>query len=181
VAKTKAATAIDNGINSNDRGHRQHSTKRGSRVTVAVVTAMETAAVGTATSATVMPITALGAGAEGIAIATAAGTATTAACAATSAANAARTVWHFGRGVAHIGQYLPPLLKEVHAPHSQMEAEQEEAMMGELWVLVVIVVWEVVRAGCVCAASPCCFVRLTRISAPKNWPTTEYRRLPESS
>jgi hypothetical protein len=28
-----------------------------------------------------------------------------------------------------------------------------------LWVLVVTVVCGVVRAGCVCAARPCCFVR----------------------
>jgi hypothetical protein len=40
-------------------------------------------------------------------------------------------------------------------------------MMGGLWVLVVTVVCGVVRAGCVCEARPCCFVRLTRISAPK--------------
>ncbi len=58
-------------------------------------------------------------------------------------------------------QYLPPLLEEAHAPHSQLEAEEEEAMMGGLWVLVVRVVCEVVLAGCVCAGSPCCFVRLT--------------------
>jgi hypothetical protein len=31
-------------------------------------------------------------------------------------------------------------------------------------VLVVMVVWGVAHAGCVCAARPCCFVRLTRIS-----------------
>jgi hypothetical protein len=29
-------------------------------------------------------------------------------------------------------------------------------------VIVVTVVWGVVRAGCVCAARPCCFVRGTR-------------------
>ncbi len=31
--------------------------------------------------------------------------------------------------------------------------------LGGLWVLVVTVVCGVVRAGCVCAAHPCCFVR----------------------
>jgi hypothetical protein len=67
----------------------------------------------------------------------------------------------------HIVQYFPPLLEEAHAPYSQSETEEEEAMMGGLWVLVVMVVWGVVHAGCVCAACPCCFVRLTRISAPK--------------
>jgi hypothetical protein len=80
---------------------------------------------------------------------------------------AARTAWHFRQGVAHIVQNLPPLLKEAHAPHSLPEAEEEEAMMGGLWVLVVRVVCGVVRAGCVCAASPCCFVRCTCISALK--------------
>jgi hypothetical protein len=40
-------------------------------------------------------------------------------------------------------------------------------MMGGLWVLVVMVVCGAVRAGCVCAAHPSCFVRLTRIRAPK--------------
>ncbi len=55
------------------------------------------------------------------------------------------------------------MLEEAHAPHSQSEAEEEEAMMGGLWVLVVRVVCGVVRAGCVCTASPCCVVRLTCI------------------
>jgi hypothetical protein len=36
-------------------------------------------------------------------------------------------------------QNLPPLLEEVHAPHSQLEAEEEEAMMGGLCMLVVCV------------------------------------------
>jgi hypothetical protein len=40
-------------------------------------------------------------------------------------------------------------------------------MMGGLWLLVVTVVYWVVHAGCVCAVHPCCFVRLTRLSAPK--------------
>jgi hypothetical protein len=103
-----------------------------------------------------------------IAFTTVMGAATTAAFATTSAASAARSACHFGCGVAYIGQYLPPLLKEVHAPYSQLEADGEEAMMGGLWVLVVTVVWVVVvHAGCVCAASPCCFVRLACISVPK--------------
>jgi hypothetical protein len=42
-------------------------------------------------------------------------------------------------------------LEEAHAPHSQLEAEEEEAMIRGLWVLVVMVVWVVVHAGCVCA------------------------------
>jgi hypothetical protein len=62
---------------------------------------------------------------------------------------------------------LPPLLEEAHAPHSQSEAEEEEAMIRGLWVLVVMVVWVVVHAGCMCAVRPCCFVRLTCINAPK--------------
>jgi hypothetical protein len=127
---------------------------------VAVMTAMETAAAGAATAVAGTPTTAAGApmsapgiGADGIAFATAVGAATTAACTATSAASAARSAWRFGRGVAHIAQYFPPLLEEAHAPHSQLEAEEEEAMIRGLWVLVVTVVWVVVRAGCVCCAS----------------------------
>jgi hypothetical protein len=54
-------------------------------------------------------------------------------------------------------------------------------MMGGLWVLVVTVVWGIVCAGCVCAASPCGFVGLACISAPKNWQTTTYWGPPESS
>ncbi len=109
-----------------------------------------------------------GIGANGIAFATAAGTETTVVGATTSPTNAARTAWRFWRGVAHIVQYLPPLLEEAHAPHSQSGAEEEEAMIGGFWVLVVTGVCGVVHAGCACAASLCCFVRLTRISAPKN-------------
>ena len=137
---------------------------------VAVTTATETAAAGAATAVVGAPTIAVGKprsapgiGADGIAFATAAGAATTAACAATSAASAARSAWRFGWGVAHIVQYFPPLLEEAHAQHSQSEAEEEEAMIRGLWVLVVLVVWGVVHAGCVCAARPCCFVRLTRI------------------
>ncbi len=63
--------------------------------------------------------------------------------------------------------YLPPLLEEKHAPHSQPKAEEEEAMMGGLWVLVVRVVCGIEHAGCVCAVSPYYFVRLAPISAPK--------------
>jgi hypothetical protein len=139
---------------------------------VVVAIATETAAAGAArtaagapTTATGAPTSAPGVGADGIAFATAAGTATTAACTATSAASAARSAWRFGQGVAHIAQYFPPLLLEEahHAQHSQLEAEEEEAMIRGLWVLVVTVVWGVVHAGFVCAARPCCFLRLTRI------------------
>jgi hypothetical protein len=169
-----AVTAMAGGT-----GNNQH--KISSKDTVVVVTAMETAAAGTVTTATGAPTTAPGVGAVGIAFTTAAGTETTAMGAAQSAASAARTAWHFWWGVAHIVQSLPPLFEEVHAPNSQSEAEEEEAMMGGLWVLVVMVVCRVVHAGCVCAASPCCFVRLTRISAPKNWQTMANWGSPESS
>ena len=54
-----------------------------------------------------------------------------------SAARAARTTLCVGWGVAHIVQYLPPLLDEAHAPHTQSEAGEEEAMIGWLCVLVV--------------------------------------------
>jgi hypothetical protein len=144
---------------------------------VAVATAMETAAACAAMAAAETPMTDPGVGADGIAFATAVGAATTALGAATSAASAARTAWCFGRGVAHIVQYLPPLLEGALAPNSQLEAEEEETMMGGLCMLVV----RVVCAGCVCAVRPCCFVRLTPISAPKNWQTTAYWGLPESS
>ncbi len=53
--------------------------------------------------------------------------------------------------------------------------------LGSLWVLVVTVVCGVVRAGCVCAAHPCCFVRLTRISASNIRQTTAYWGSPERS
>jgi hypothetical protein len=46
-------------------------------------------------------------------------------------------------------------------------------------VLVVMVVCGVVHAGCVCAACPCYFVRLTCISASNIWQTTAYWGLPE--
>ncbi len=71
---TVTATAVggdDNGCNSNGWGHRQQSTKIGSKDTVAVATAMETAAAGAATTAAGAPMTALGIGAYGIAFATA--------------------------------------------------------------------------------------------------------------
>ncbi len=71
---TVTATAVggnNNGGNSNGRGHRQQSTKIGSENTVAVATAMETAAAGAATTAAGAPMTALGVGADGIAFATA--------------------------------------------------------------------------------------------------------------
>jgi hypothetical protein len=106
---TVTATVVrgnDNGCNSNCRGHRHQSTKIGSKDTVAVATAMETAAAGAATTAAGAPTTALGIGADGIAFAT--------------------------------------------------------CRLGGLWVLVVTVVCGVMRAGCVCAARPCCFVRGSR-------------------
>jgi hypothetical protein len=56
-----------------------------------------------------------------------------------SAASAARTYLRIGRGVAHIVQYLPPLLDEAYALHTQSEAKEEEAMMGWLCMLVVSV------------------------------------------
>ena len=73
AAGTVTATAVggnDNGGNRDGRGHRQQSTKIGSKDTVAVATAMETAAVGTATNATGTPTTAPGIGTDGIAFAT---------------------------------------------------------------------------------------------------------------
>ncbi len=127
------------------------------------------------------PTKTLGIGADGITFATTADAATTAVGAATSAASAARTAWRFVQEVVHIVQYPPPLLEEAHAPHSQLEAEEEEAMMGGLRVLAVKIVCGVARAGYMYAASPCCFVRLTRISVPKNLKTTAYWGLPESS
>jgi hypothetical protein len=148
--------------------------------------ATETAATGAATTAvgapsTVlgMPTTAPGIGADRIASSTTAGAAMTDMGAATSAANGAGTAWHFGRGVVHIVQYFPSLLEEAHAPHSQLEAEEEVAMMGGLLMLVVVA--GAVCAGSVCAACPCCFVRLTCINVPKNYQTTAYWGLPESS
>ncbi len=54
----------DNGGNSDGRGHRQQSTKISSKDTVAVATAIETAAVGAATNAAGAPTTAPGVGAD---------------------------------------------------------------------------------------------------------------------
>ena len=71
---TVTATAVggdNNGGNSDGRGHRQQSTKIGSKDTVAVATVMETAAAGAATTAAGAPTTALGVGADGIAFTTA--------------------------------------------------------------------------------------------------------------
>ncbi len=68
------ATAVggdDNGGNSDGRGHRQQSTKIGSKDTVAVATAIETAAAGAAMTAAGAPTIALGVGADRIAFATA--------------------------------------------------------------------------------------------------------------
>jgi hypothetical protein len=58
-----AATAVsgkDIGGDSNGKGHRQQSTNIGSKDTVGVATAMETAAAGAATTATGSPTIALG-------------------------------------------------------------------------------------------------------------------------
>ncbi len=68
------ATAVGNkdiGSNSDGGGHRQQSTIIGSKDTVAVATAMETAPAGAAMTATGMPMTAPGVGADRIAFATA--------------------------------------------------------------------------------------------------------------
>jgi hypothetical protein len=61
----------DIGGNSNGGRHRQQSTNIGSKVTVAVATAMETTASGAATTAAGAPMTAPGIGADGITFATA--------------------------------------------------------------------------------------------------------------
>ncbi len=66
----RAVGGNDNGCNSNGRGHRQQSTKIGSKDTVAVATAMKTAAVGAAMTAAGAPMTALGVCADGIAFTT---------------------------------------------------------------------------------------------------------------
>ncbi len=71
---TVTATAVsgeDIGSNSNGRGHRQQSTIIGSKDTVAVATAMETAHAGAAMTAAGAPTTAPGIGADGIAFVTA--------------------------------------------------------------------------------------------------------------
>ncbi len=60
----------DNGGNSHGRGHRQQSTKIGSKDTMEVATAMETAAAGAAMTAAGAQTTALGVGADGIAFTT---------------------------------------------------------------------------------------------------------------
>jgi hypothetical protein len=73
VAGTVTATAVggkDIGGDSNGVGHRQQSTNIGSKDTVAVALAMETAAAGAATTAAGTPTTAPGVGADGIAFAT---------------------------------------------------------------------------------------------------------------
>jgi hypothetical protein len=155
VASVTLVGGKDNGGNSNGGGHRQQFTISNSKDTVAVATAVETATVGAAMTAAGAQTTAQGVCADGIAFSTAAGAATTASGTATSAASAARTARFFRRGVAHVVQHMPPLLEEAHAPHSQLEAEEEEVMMGGLCVLVV----RLVCAGCVCAVRSCCFVR----------------------
>ncbi len=74
AAATVTATAVggkDIGGNSDGGGHRQQSTIIGSKDTVAVATAIETAHAGTAMTAMGTPTTAPGVGADGIAFATA--------------------------------------------------------------------------------------------------------------
>ncbi len=71
---TVTATAVgseDIGGDSDSKGHRQQSTITGSKDTVAVATAMETAHAGAAMTAAGTPTTAPGVGADGIAFATA--------------------------------------------------------------------------------------------------------------
>ncbi len=73
AAATVTATAVsreDIGGDSDGRGHRQQSTKIGSKDMVALVTARETAATGAATTAAGMPTTFPGIGADGITFAT---------------------------------------------------------------------------------------------------------------
>jgi hypothetical protein len=72
AAAIVTATAVgseDIGGDSDGGGHRQQSTNIGSEDTVAVATAMETAAAGAAKTATGAPMTAPGVGADGIAFA----------------------------------------------------------------------------------------------------------------
>ncbi len=74
AAVTVTATAVggkDIGGNSNGGGHRQQSTKIGSKDTMAVATAMETAPAGAAMTAVGAPTTAPGVGADRIAFANA--------------------------------------------------------------------------------------------------------------
>jgi hypothetical protein len=95
------------------------------------------------------PTTASSVGTGGIAYATTVGAAMTAMDTAKFAASAAWTAWCFGRGVVHTVHYLPPFLEEVHAPHSQSEAEEEKAMMGGFFV-------HAGYEGCVCWLCVCC-------------------------
>jgi hypothetical protein len=74
VAATVTATAVGGehiDCDSNRGGHRQQSTIIGSKDTMAVATAIETAAAGTAMTVEGVPTTAPGVGADGIAFATA--------------------------------------------------------------------------------------------------------------
>jgi hypothetical protein len=67
AAATVTVTGIggkENGSNSDGQGHKQQSTKIDSEDTVAVVTAMKTAAAGTVTTAVGVPMTATGIGAD---------------------------------------------------------------------------------------------------------------------
>jgi hypothetical protein len=74
AAATVTSTAVGSkyiGCDSDDGGHRQQSTMIGSKDTVVVVTAMETAHAGAAMTATGAPKTALGVGADGLTFTTA--------------------------------------------------------------------------------------------------------------
>jgi hypothetical protein len=176
VVATVAATAVsgkDKGGNRDGRGHRQQSTKSGSKDMVVVATVMDTANAGVATTAVGAPTTAMGAPMTAASVPTTAlgvsaeGTVFATATGATMTDMSTATL-----GTSTLVQYFLPLLEEAHA-------EEEEAIMGGFSVLVVVV--RVVCAGYVCAACPCCFVRLTCISAPNNWQTTAYWGLPECS
>jgi hypothetical protein len=109
----------------------------------APMTALAIFATAAATAATAAgaSTTAPGVGEEkiifAITFATSVGAATAAVGEGKSAASTARTTLREEWGVVHIVQFLPPLLVEVHAPHTQSEAEEEEAMMGWLSLLVV--------------------------------------------
>ncbi len=100
-------------------------------------------------------------------------------------------VWYLKSAIVHDKPpppHLPPLLLLPLLPLLPLcqnvgsnskdddDNNKEKAMMGGLCVLVV----KVVCAGCVCAACPCCFGRLTHI-APTSLQTTAYWGLPERS
>jgi hypothetical protein len=65
---------------------------------------------------------------------------------------------------------LPSLLEEAHAPHSQLEAEEEEPMVRGLCVLVV-------RVLC----TPVVLIGSLLYVRQKKWQTTAYWESPERS